>query len=412
MKSLRLFALLLAVCTVFSLVSCTKREEPLPEMPSTEKTFIQDTAIELLNPTADHPNPVYRVRLTDKKGRALENTEITLATEDRNFVAATDAEGVATFTPSIKSGECAATFSFAGNNLYAASTLDAVLVTTSMADRCGVYVRAEDIDTVDFARLADKSVGTVFLHQQVLSRVSRERIEAFIADAAEHEIDVHLWLICLHDNGKFVPPIIEEEGQEGRDYNKAYFESEAEKVQKAAAIKGLAGLHFDYIRFGGEGDKENRADFYSLKNGTGHGETAITEFVRQMTQTAKSVNPDLVFSGAIMAEYADLVPKYGQDVAALSEYFDFFVPMLYAGNYEKGTDWILECMRMLRQEFPNTSFRPALLTYRSDAEMVSLTEAELTEQVRACWDGKANGVTLFFYKEKVTTLIDLSLAEA
>ncbi len=407
----RILSLVLCLSLVLPLLSCTQKQEPLPESDATPENFSLNTSIDVLNLTADHPNPAYRVRLTDERGRTIAGMTLTLTAAGTDPISATtNEEGVAEFHPSIKGDECIATVSFAGASYYLPSSVEEVLYATSVATRCSVYLRGSDIETVNFARLQEMSVGNVFLHQEILSQKSREYIEEFIAKAKTFGIEIHLWLICLHDNGKFVPPIIEEEGQEGRDFNKAYFETEAEKVQKASSLKGLAGLHFDYIRFEGEGANENRADFYSLKNGMGHGETAITEFVRQMTEKAKAVNPALVFSAAIMPEYADLIPKYGQDLSALAKYFSFFVPMTYAGNYEKDAAWITECVRMLRQEFPDLSFRPAVLSYRSDKDFVSLTEEQLREQLAACWAAGANGVTLFYYKEGVTTIVPLSLA--
>ena len=291
-----------------------------------------------------------------------------------------------------------ATFSYGGNVYYASCKNTVKLTLLSRINRSGVYVRGRSLSSIDLDALQNAGVGNVYLHQEALSRISREGIEEFIAAADAKNIAVHLWLICLWDNGDYVVPITPE-----KQYHQEYFTSEAAKVRDAASLKGLYGMHFDYIHFDGD---EVRADDYRAKAGGG-GETAITEFVRQMEEAAHAVNPNLVLSAAIMAENADLIDRYGQDVNALGEYLDFFVPMLYAGNYNEDTSWVKECMRLLRQEYPTTDFRPAILSYLSDLNETNKTRAKLTEEVRACYDGGADGVTLFYYESGLTTLVPL-----
>lgn len=392
-------ALLLALCFLCALVSCEKKEI-VDSDPVDPSDLARKTTLTLLVGEAALPNASVSVCLNDSYAMPVVGAEITLSANGLESVTATtDEMGEAVFPLSCSSGTYKATFRYEGSAVLRDCTLKTDLVVRGFESKSGVYFRGKDLEAIDLAALSENGVTNLFLHQEVLSLTSHEGIEEFIAAAKESGISVHLWLICLWDAGGFVNPI----DAENKTYNQSYFDTEAEKVRRAASLEGLCGLHFDYIRF--EGDTV-RADLYNATAG-GTGETAVTEFVRQMTEAAETVNGSLVFSGAIMAEYADLIPRYGQDVDALSEYLDFFVPMLYVGNYEEDVAWLTECVRMLRQEFPEADLRPALLTYESDRNTVNKSEEALREEVTAAYAAGADGVVLFYYQKDATTLTDL-----
>ncbi len=401
--SARTLCCFLCLCLVCPLLfSCTRDHGP-DEDPVDSSLLLRPTSITLLTDKGELPGATYEVCLKDSYDLPVAGAEITLAGHGvTKQTAVTDEEGVARFVPKCAAGTHQVNFSFAGDSFYRECLLPAEIVALERINRSGVYVRAAALDTLDFEELKEAGAGHIFLHQEVLSQISREGIEEFLAEAKKHKISVHLWLICLWDKGAFVSPI----DRETKDYAQDYFDTEAEKVRRAAELEGLAGLHFDYIRFDGE---ETRADLFRATKGGG-GEVAVTEFVRQMTSAAKSVNSSLVFSGTVMAQYADLVPMYGQDLTTLSEYFDFFVPMLYAGNYDKDVHWVTECMRMLRQEFPELDFRPAVLSYESDTNQTNRSVSDVDADVAALYEAGADGVTLFHYRKNQSTLTDLEPA--
>lgn len=392
-----LFLLLALLCGV--LFACKKPEEiDSDEVDPTD--LARTTKISAVVTNGELPNVSFEFSLTDSYGLPVENMTLTLSSSAFESVSAlTDKNGIAVFAPAAPAGIHEATVSFDGSVYYKESTLSVLLNAAARQNRSGVYVRVEqnNLNHVDLDALLKQNVGNVYLHQEVLSRISRIGIEEFIAKAKERGIQVHLWLICLWDKGDFVVPITEE-----KKYHQAYFDSEAEKVKNAASLEGLYGIHFDYIRFDGS---KTRADKYKAKAGGG-GETAVTEFVRQMTEAAHTVNEELVLSGTVMAEYNDLINRYGQDIKSLSHYLDYFVPMLYTGNYNKDAAWVTECMRMLRQNFPETDFRPALLSYVSDSNQQNKSTLLLSAEVDACYEGGANGVTLFHYNQN-TTMVNL-----
>lgn len=401
MKTIRTFILLLLCVVLLVSGSACGRREYVDADPIDPETLARPTELVLLNAEGELPKPTYSVCLTDSFDLPVAEATVSLSLNGKKLTSAvTDEKGIATLSPELVAGEHEVTFAFETSGIHRACTLTARVTAVEEANRNGVYVRGSAMNNVDLAELKDAGVGNVYLHQEVLSYASREALEAFIAAAAECEIAVHLWMICLHDAGDFVVPIV------GQGYNQEYFNAEAERVREAAKIEGLSGLHFDYIRFDGE---ETRADKFRATEGGG-GESAVTEFVMQMVTTARAHNDRLVFSGALMPEYGTLVPQYGQDVAALSEYLDFFVPMLYAGNYNEDLDWITECVRLYRQKHPELDFRPALLTYQSDASQYNKTQEELSAEVAACYEQDASGITLFYYDRGVTTLVPLNRA--
>lgn len=399
---MKVFPRFLLLClSLLLLVSCVREQEPDSD-PVDPASLARATVLSAVQTEGELPALCYTVCLTDSYKLPVEKMQISLSVGEETYTAVTAEDGTASFYPTLAAGEHAAVFSFAGNTYYRETSLTLRLSAHERYNRSGVYVRGRAFNKIDLEELCENRVGNIYLHQEVLSLVSTVGIENFIAQAAEYGIQVHLWLISLWDDGDFVVPINTADGS----YAQTYFDTEREKVLRVAALKGLSGIHFDYIRFDGE---TTRADKFRAKVGGG-GEHAVTEFVRQMTEAAESVNEDLLFSGAIMPQDADLIPKYGQDVDSLSSYLDFFVPMLFSGNYGEDTEWVAECMRLLVQNHPQADFRPALLTYLSDANQRNKRAADLEEEVEAVYTAGASGVTLFYYESGETTLVNVEPA--
>ena len=393
--ALRLTVVFLCLC-LLPLCACKKKEE-IDVDPVDPETLKRPVSLEATIAESELPELLFEVVLKDSYQLPVAEAEISLSAEglDEPIKATTDENGAAVFSPKLSEGSHEVVFGYEGSKHYRKASFSVTLTAIPRENRSGVYVRGRDLSSIDLAELGAAGVGNLFLHQEVLTSASHKNIEEFIAAAKKEDIRVHLWLITLYDAGEFVVPIV------GNNYNQEYFDAEAEKVREAASLEGLYGLHFDYIRYDSE---EVRADRFRSTSGDG-GEGAITEFVRQMVLAARAVNPDLVFSGATMPQYGVLIAKYGQDLEDLSQYFDFFVPMLYAGNYGEDEEWIAEWMRLYRQKHPRLDLRPALLTYRSDVEQINKTEEELKKELELCYAEGADGAVLFYYDRGVTTLV-------
>ena len=71
----------------------------------------------------------------------------------------------------------------------------------------------------------------------------------------------------------------------------------------------------------------------------------VKELAKHIIDSAKSVNPNLIFSAATMPEgayenaYADL--HYGQNYDDAAELYDYICPMAYSTNYGKADNWVV-----------------------------------------------------------------------
>lgn len=72
--------------------------------------------------------------------------------------------------------------------------------------------------------------------------------------------------------------------------NTALFNERIAEAKKYAALPGVAGVHFDYLRYPGTA--------YKHPGGT----AAISEFVKLATTAIRGVNPNCLISAAVMPE--------------------------------------------------------------------------------------------------------------
>lgn len=147
----------------------------------------------------------------------------------------------------------------------------------------------------------------------------------------------------------------------------------------------IDGIHLDYIRYPGTA--------YKYTNGT----QTITNFVKRVHDTVKSIKPKVAVSAALMPEGAVNGYYYGQDYSQLSKYLDFLVPMIYKGNYNENTDWIGEKVAYIVSHSNGKPVLAGLQTYESDANVTPISGAELNADVKSAWNNGASGYVLFRY---------------
>ena len=110
---------------------------------------------------------------------------------------------------------------------------------------------------------------------------------SWIAKANSYGINVHIWMQVFYSGGSWVNPV------SGGSPNQAYFNEVIEEAKYYAGLPGVAGVHFDYLRYPGNA--------YQTTGGT----AAITEFVKQATTACREVNPNIIMSAAVMPETTD-----------------------------------------------------------------------------------------------------------
>ena len=161
--------------------------------------------------------------------------------------------------------------------------------------------------------------------------------------------------------------------------------SKGKEATKFAKIKGIAGVHFDYVRFPGTA--------YQYKNAA----NAVNYFVKKASTAIHKVNSKLIVSAAIMPEPSSMKYYYGQDVPTMSKYVDVLMPMVYKGNYNAGRSWIKSTTKTFVSQSQHAKIWTGLQSYKSDSNVVKLSSSELKKDMRAALSGGAQGVILFRY---------------
>lgn len=160
-------------------------------------------------------------------------------------------------------------------------------------------------------------------------------------------------------------------------------------IKNITSTYNIQGIHLDYVRYSGVGD--NAA--YKNPGGT----EAITSFVQQVYEAVNAIKPDVKVSAALMPEGSENAKYYGQNYTQLSQYLDFLVPMIYKGNYNKGTAWIASTTKYIVEHSNGKPVVAGLLTYVSDDNVTRLSAAELQNDINTAISSGSSGYVLFRY---------------
>ena len=241
-------------------------------------------------------------------------------------------------------------------------------------------------------------------YTEALSRTDRDVLQEAIDVAHAAGIRVHAWMVTVEDS--FYKSNNPEAGMyhyiRARDndrinpYDAGYRTYMSNLVTDLVSNYDIDGLHLDYIRYNHlcngwsdvdfanleamGADVENvkymiNKTFYADKLPAGESVDAnyifralangekdavlvaeyrrnnIVDFAELLVNTAKAINPDLIFSAAVMPEggvaggsagsantgFADL--HYGQNYTDAAGIYDYIAPMAYTASYGTGPDW-------------------------------------------------------------------------
>ena len=236
----------------------------------------------------------------------------------------------------------------------------------------------------DFADLSRRGVTDILLNYYALERYSQEYVESYIAAAKEEGVNVHIWAQIFYE-GSWIRPI----DRQG-NVNYAYFDSKTAELEYYASIKGVAGVHYDYLRFSGSELYDNTA----WQNPGG--KEAITYFVKQSTEAIRKVNPDLIISAALMPEIDMLENTYGVEYTEITKYFDVVMPMVYRGNFREDAAWVYDTTKYFVDNSQGSVVWTGLQGYVDDDHSDNkLPLAELINDTNNALDAGAKGVVLF-----------------
>ena len=349
-----------------------------------------DSKITVVSPTTfiKGAGESLKVSLTSG-GKALVGKEVVFKLGSKSYNRVTDSNGVASLPIGLAVGKYTFNLEFVGEgNIQSSSLSVAIEVVKTPAPATngyGYWVFGADMKNVDLNSLASKGTTDLFLNYYAIETHGKTAVESWIAKASNLGIRVHIWMQSFND-GEWINPV--KDGQ----VNQKYFNEKIAEAESYAAVKGVAGIHLDYLRYPGNA--------YKTTGGT----EAINTFVKQIVSAIRAVNPNLIISAALMPECDDLKYYYGQDYDVISKYMDAVLPMVYKGNYEAGSAWITSTSKWFVEHSKGAKVWTGLQGYESDSHVVPLPSAEIKHDAEAALKGKSDGVIIFRWG--VTNFVD------
>ena len=231
---------------------------------------------------------------------------------------------------------------------------------------------------VNLKSLASKGTKHILLHIHAIAEHGKPAVVSFIKKAHKYGIKVHLWVQICYSGGKWVSPV-------NKDHTLKYgfMNRKIAEAKKYSKIKGVDGIHFDYIRFGGTAHKYKTS------------KEAINYFIKKASTEIHKSKPNCIISAAVMPEPKMMLYYYGQDISTMSKYLDSIIPMVYKGNYGKTTSWVKSVTKNFVKQSNGAQLWTGLQSYKSDSNSKKLTQSALLKDAKAAKSGGALGVMLF-----------------
>jgi len=311
----------------------------------------------------------------------LQKRTITFKLNGTSYTKTTNNDGIASISFNLDLGKYPVSYSIAGDSKINAKSVNSTIVVKEKSTiiHNGYWIFGRDMNNVNLNDLSSQGVSDVFLNFFAYNEYGKSAVESWVSNANSKGINVHLWAQVFYGGGEWVNPVVN--GKE----NTKYFEEKISELKKYANIKGIAGIHLDYLRYPGTAYK------------TSGGADAITSFTKQAVNAIKGIDSSIIVSCALMPETTDNKYYYGQDYNALTQVLDVVIPMIYKGNYHAGTSWITKTTKWFVDNSKGASVWSGIQTYVSDDNPTKLSLSELKGDVDAAYDGGANGVILFRY---------------
>ena len=319
----------------------------------------------------------FKVKLTDEKGTVLKNYSVTFTVDGKSYTKKTDSSGIATLDIKLKQGTYDVKVSSGNTEKYnGVSKTFSIRVQSLNTVNNGFWLFGRDMNNVNLDTLKSYGTTQIFLNFKAVELYGKSGVESFIQKANNRGISVHIWMQVFYD-GEWHNPV--KNGKIDEDL----INSRISLAKSYASIKGVSGIHMDYLRYPGTA--------YKYAKGT----EAINYFTEQVCKELHGMNPDLIVSAAIMPEPSNDIYYYGQDVPTLTKYLDVIIPMVYKGNYNQGTSWIQKTTQTFVKQSSGAEVWTGLQSYRSDSNPTPLSSSEMFKDADAASIGGATGVILF-----------------
>lgn len=322
---------------------------------------------------------LFYVKLLDANGKPIKNQWVTFTVAGKTYTAKTNKNGEAKIYLNLKKGKYKVKYSFKKTAPYLASSGSATIkVKAKMAKGDGYWLWSSHMKKVSLKSLAKKGTKHILLHVHAIAQYGKAAVISFIKKAHKYKIKVHLWMQVCYNAGKWVRPVNKDGSLKYGFMNKKIAEA-----KKYAKIKGVDGIHFDYVRFGGT------AHLYKTSD------KAINYFVKKASLQIHKIKPNCMVTGALMPEPSMMHYYYGQDVPTMSRYMDALIPMVYKGNYHQTTKWITSVTKKFVEQSNGAQIWTGLQSYHSDNNAKKLSQKSLLKDAKAAKLGGAKGIVLF-----------------
>ncbi len=311
----------------------------------------------------------------------LEKRTITFKVDDKTYTKTTNSNGIATLSVNLGTGKHTIIYTNAAESKVNSKTGSSVLTVNEPEGTThnAYWLRGADMKSVSLSDLSSKGVTDILLNFKAYELYGKSGLESWISSANNAGIKVHIWTQVFYENSTWVNPV-----KDGKE-NTAYFTEKINEIKTYASLKGVSGIHLDYLRYPGTAYK------------TAGGTDAINSFVKQVVSAIKSINSNIVVSAALMPETTSSDYYYGQNYTVLSQYLDVVVPMVYKGNYKKDSSWITTTTKWYVDNSKGAKVWAGIQTYVSDSNTTKLSLNELNTDINAVLSGGASGVVLFRY---------------
>ena len=248
----------------------------------------------------------------------------------------------------------------------------------------GYWTWSREISCLNFSDLSENGVTDILLNYYAFERYNESFVKSLIVDAKEYGINIHIWAQIFYD-GEWIRPI-----DRAGNVNYEFFDNKTAELEYYAGVEGVAGIHYDYIRFSGSEKYDNTA----WQNPGG--KEAITYFVKQSTEAIRKINPNLIISAALMPEISMLESYYGVEYSEVTKYFDVVMPMAYRGNFNEDSYWVYNVTKYFVENSKGSVVWTGLQAYVDDDNMDNfLPLVQVNNDSINALDAGAKGVMIF-----------------